>query len=723
MDDRTYIAHIDEAGNIQTVDEHANNVAALAESFAETFGQGNIAKEIGLAHDVGKYSNAFQDYITSHAKVKVDHSSAGAQLAVKVNGMNAAGVIEAFCISGHHAGLLDGGGNVGSGGTLQARLQKKVEDYSGCMDSLRFQKVRPEKMNCNQKNAKFALSFLIRMLFSSLVDADFLDTEKFMRQTSRETLGNTTIEEMQHRLDGYLDEHGYLSGGTPLNDARSHMLRESIDCGNQSSRGLFTLTIPTGGGKTLDSISFALRHAVRNGQRRVIYVIPYCSIIDQTVTLFEKIFGSDCVLAHYSEATYSSDEDVMDPKRLATENWDAPLIVTTSVQFFESLYANKTSKCRKLHNIANSVIVFDEAQLLPRDFLKPCIYAIAELIGNYRCSSVLCTATQPALEEQFNDWYPTLKAKEIAPSASGYTDLFKRVTYVKLGLLSDDELVERLREEDQVLCVVSTRKQAAALYRLLDDADAIHLSTNLTPFDRKRKIEEIKERLANGERCIVVSTSLIEAGVDLDFPIVYRAEAGLDSMIQAAGRCNREGKRDRKDSMAYLFKADPKYKAPAVMQRPMEIAAAVAAALPESDLDSKEMIKAYFTRLYKYESQSLDRHKILDCFAGTPMDFSFAKCAEQMKLIEQNTISILIQQNEESRSLADLFMMKDFSPTRSMYRKAGKYMVNVYMQYRDLLEGDVAWVDEDFGILTTEGKYNDETGLDLSDQGGYGIMF
>ena len=341
---------------------------------------------------------------------------------------------------------------------------------------------------------------------------------------------------------------------------RSDILRSCLQ-GGEREKGLYTLTVPTGGGKTVSSLAFALTHAVRHGMKRVVYVIPYTSIIEQNAKVFAEILGPENVLEHHSQTELADEKgDSETPearrRRLACENWDAPVIVTTAVQFFESLYAAKTSRCRKLHNLAGSVVIFDEAQTLPVPFLKPCVSAIGELVRHYGVTAVLCTATQPELGRLFNELAPELSIREIAPEPDELFEFFRRVSFQREGQLSNEELAARLTETEQALCIVNTRKRAREVFQLLPEEGRFHLSTLMTPQDRKRVLDAVRERLKERKPCRVVSTSLVEAGVDVDFPAVWREVAGLDSILQAAGRCNREGKRPAAESIVHIFHAD-----------------------------------------------------------------------------------------------------------------------------------------------------------------------
>ncbi len=410
------IAHKREDGQIQTIPEHLEGTAVLAEEFASKFGAGELGHLAGMAHDIGKYSEDFQKRILENGP-KVDHSSAGAYECA-IRGLNPA----AFSVAGHHTGLPDlGGKDDVEEGTLRGKLnrakKKMIPDCSAWKEEIDLSS--PSLPVFDGRNTNLEAGFFTRMLFSCLVDADFLDTERFMQPDVSRGGGFADIKELNERLDRYIQPWFPPKGA--LNEKRCEILRACIAKG-ADTQGLFTLTVPTGGGKTIASLAFALRHALEHKLDRVIYVVPYTSIIEQTADVFRTVLGPENVLEHHSAAEYDTADDSDESAagiKLAAENWNAPVIVTTAVQFFESLYASKTSACRKLHNIVSSVVVFDEAQMLPVPFLRPCVFAIAELVRRYLVSAVLCTATQPSLNDQFRSFLPQEPLSTISAACAG----------------------------------------------------------------------------------------------------------------------------------------------------------------------------------------------------------------------------------------------------------------------------------------------------------------
>lgn len=653
-----YVGHTD-GDRRQPLLSHLQGVSALAGDFADSFGARELGELLGLCHDIGKYAPDAQKRLLEDGP-RVDHSTAGAQELQKL------GCIPfAYCVAGHHSGLPDGGSRADTeeDGTLYARLKKqKIGDYAAFRTELSFN--RPANPNIRSIGRDgFTLAFLIRMLYSCLVDADFLDTEAFMQQGTIERGGYACIAELNVRLEQYLQR--FREPKTELHRMRNSIL-ENCQRRAEDEPGLFSLTVPTGGGKTIASLAFALRHAKRYGMERVIYVIPYTSIIEQTAQVFSDILGAEQVVEHHSNVDYNNNESGKRRNYLASENWDAPVIVTTGVQFFESLFACRSSKCRKLHNIANSVIIFDEAQMLPTPFLSPCVQAITELVCNYRATAVLCTATQPALDKLFPQ---ELRRREICDDPQALYHFFRRTQIEHCGQLNDAELAERLNAQTQVLCIVNTKKQAQQLFALLKPDGSYHLSTTLYPQHRKEQLQEIRNRLRDGLPCRVVATSLIEAGVDVDFPLVYRAQAGLDSVIQAAGRCNRENKRPVEESKVYVFEPDSAYRTPASQQQ--QIAAFSMAARSNADIAGLEAIADYFSKLYTIKGDSLDQKNILMRLEDgrRSASFPFAQLAKEVRLIEQETYPVLIPNCEEAEQC--LARLKSGEHSRSLLRKAG----------------------------------------------------
>ncbi len=718
-----YLAHISEDHTrTQTVREHLENTAALAAEFARPFGGEEAARLSGLLHDIGKYSRGFQERL--HGGRVVDHSTAGAQVSQKLRQTSAA-----FAIAGHHGGIPDGGSRTDTAGqaTLFGRLKRALPDCSAWQSEIRLPQGPVRHPDFLRHSSPFAQFFYTRMLYSCLVDADYQDTETFMRGSAAPRGGHASLPELLALLERYIEAQGWWNATTPLNQKRSEILKACFAKGASFPQGLYTLTVPTGGGKTVASLAFAFSMAVKLQMQRVIYVIPYTSIIDQTAGKFQEILGAENVLEHHSGAEYLMQTDAANGsslsvyrKVLATENWDVPVVVTTAVQFFESLYANRSSRCRKLHNIAQSVVIFDEAQTLPVPYLRPCVAAIAELVQHYGVTAVLCTATQPKLAPLFQE-SGGLTAQEICPDRQALSGFFRRATFQNAGTLNEEALANELGAARQVLCVVNRRKTAQALYQSLPREGSFCLTTLLCPASRKQKIAEIRTRLAQGLSCRVVSTSLIEAGVDLDFPAAWREEAGLDSILQAAGRCNREGRRPPEQSLVKIFRLEGAE--PLSLLR-TNIAALHAAEKKHSDLASPSAADTYFDYFLKLKGRNeLDRQQILKSIEEGHCGsvFPFAHVADSFRLIDSPTTAIYLPIGEGAGLVNQL---RAGLHEKGLYRKLGQYAVSVYPQHLEALEaaGAVERLDSGCYVLTRTDCYDPDTGLQLEVEGGVGLF-
>lgn len=710
-----YLAHLSEEGRKQTILDHLNGTASLCKKFAARFGAAEQGELAGLSHDLGKYSKEFQRRLSGGPAV--DHSTAGAAECLIRNQAPAA-----FAVAGHHGGLPDGGsqGDTQDQPTLIGRMKRyqagKLPDYSSWEKDLSFPSSVHMPVFLNKDRLTDA--FFTRMLYSCLVDADFLDTEQFMQDGAVERSSGEPLSVLLEKLENHIAP--FWPPRTPLNESRCQVLSSCLE-GGTGDKGLYTLTVPTGGGKTIASLAFALRHAVHRGMDRVIYVIPYTSIIEQNAAVFRDILGEENIVEHHSGVVFDGDRD-LDPKgyrqALASENWDAPVIVTTAVQFFESLYSNKPSKCRKLHNLANSVLIFDEAQMLPGEHLRPCVSAIAQLVRHYGATAVLCTATQPALNDLFAQYTGGLPIRELCPDPAALYDRLRRVTFRSIGTVTAEALAEQLTELPQVLCVVNSRKAARTLFDLLPPAGSYHLSTLMYPVHRRRVLAEIRQRLTDGLPCRVVSTSLIEAGVDVDFPAVWRELAGLDSIVQAAGRCNREGKCAPEDSIVTVFKGDW----PEARSFHIPIGAAGDALSGGRDPGAPETIEAYFHSWRSLAGERLDQYGVLDAFehgiSGCQMPFRTV--AEHFHLIQEATRTVYIPL-DEGAEYADCLLRGACS--RALLRKAGQYSVSVYERhFMDLLEsgGAIRLEDGESAVLTDSSLYQEMTGLSLEMDWGKG---
>ena len=727
-----FIAHkMENSNERQMLIDHLKQTAIKAKSFGNKFGAGEHAYIAGLLHDLGKYSQEFQDRING-SKKWVDHSTAGAQEVFKrFEGKNLGpvGKLIAYCIGGHHGGLPDAGASTDTNlkCTLSSKLNNdKIYPYESYRDEVPDINLSANLIpQINPTNGiGFALAFYIRMLYSCLVDADFLDTEAFMRENEVARGYDIQLDDLLVDLNKKIQSFGEAS--SPINDKRTEILNACINKAKHP-KGIFSLTVPTGGGKTFSSMAFALNHAKKHGMDRIIYVIPYTSIIEQNAAEFRNVFGENIVLEHHSNFDFNDDEEEKYNKlKLSSENWDIPIIVTTNVQFFESLFANKSSRCRKLHNIINSVIIFDEAQMLPLSYLIPCVKTISELVANYNCSAVLCTATQPALDNLLPE---EMEVKEICEDTTGLYNFFKRTKIIKRGLIENETLIKEINSQRQVLCIVNMRKHTLDLFSMLEGDDVFHLSTYMCPFDRRAVISKIKNRLKNDLPCKVISTSLIEAGVDIDFPIVYRTMTGLDSIIQSAGRCNREGKlKDDKGKNilgeVHVFNPEDKYTKwqPKEFKITSELTKGIMRRF--DDIASLDAIRSYFEEMqYILKAQGLDTSDIcknIEENHGT-LDFDFKDIASKFKIIDDNTYPIIIPSRGNASELINKLAEEDFHS--KTLRSLQAYTVNVYeKEYNNLLSaGKIRFVASEFAVLADEDSYNERTGIKLELESGIGI--
>jgi CRISPR-associated endonuclease/helicase Cas3 len=717
----------------QRLEEHLKNVAEMAEEFASAFQSSNWAWIAGWLHDLGKYSKEYQAYLKNAnnidanietAQGRVDHSSAGAKHAAR--GFPILGHLLAYAVAGHHAGLLNGRDTQ----TCQeARLKKTTHPWEHAIEFLpTFSKIEPPIFlkSALAKKDGFSVAFFVRMIFSCLVDADFLDTEAFMNPQQadlRERCPDNILEQMNDALTEYVGQLN--SEDTEVNRQRAFVREACLKAAEHRPPGLFSLSVPTGGGKTLASLAFALRHAIRNGLRRIIYVIPLTSIIEQNANVFREALrpvaeklGRDIVLEHHSSLDPEKETTF---NRLAAENWDAPLIVTTSVQFYESLFANKSSRCRKLHRLAKSVIILDEAQTLPVDYLKPCLRVLQELASNYRTSIVICTATQPAIEKRNSFEIGLRKPFEIIPNPVELYNQLKRVRVEDIGNQSDDEMCKRIIAEPQVLCIVNTKSHARRLFEEIGPGDDhFHLSGNMCSAHRSEKLKQICKHLTQGRDCRVVSTQVVEAGVDVDLPVVYRSMAGVDSIAQAAGRCNRNGRLAEKGH-TFIFRSEH-VRSERFFADTAQCAGQILG-LYQDPLDL-EAIQHYFRLYYWDQSVRWDEKKIMDNFSlindmNFPFNFGFVRAAKAFQLIDDvNACPVIIPWREEGRRWCERLRAMS-ALTLEIQRQLQRFAVQVPRRvWERHVGGDIELVHEGISILVSpETHYSENTGLNLEAEG------
>lgn len=716
MSKPTIISHIKGCpGNwsIQSNDEHQQGVAELASRFAAVFGMSEWGKVLGLLHDIGKEKNAFQQHIMKEsgycpdAKVEGDsnHAYVGGIVASRLFPM--ATPILSNIIMGHHRGLYDDG-------DWKERLKQEIPSEVSIPD------VKAQLSAPSRQLAQEDFHHLVRMLYSCLVDADYLDTEAFMMPEQNRLRGTkATMKELCDRLETHLDRLNENAPDTEVNRIRRYVQ----ECCRDQSNGdvdYYSLTVPTGGGKTFSSLLWALRHAVRNDLQRIIIAIPYTSIIVQTAATLKAIFGEDNVLEHHYNVEYDDegDKEITRLLQLATENWDYPIVVTTNVRFFESLFSNKPSQCRKLHNIAKSVVILDEVQTLPLEYLQPIINTFKSFKNVFGTSFLFTTASQPVLDgtirgtNRLNQFEALPHIHEIIPAEARLHDKLRRVELdINNAPQTYDEIARQIAQHERVLCIVNTRKDAKELFeRLPQEGLALHLSRMMHPAHVRQTIETIKAALKDDNQRIirVVATQLIEAGVDIDFPVVYRQEAGLDSILQAAGRCNREGKQGICTTHVFSLSAEnhlpPGYISQANYARLNMVG--------EFDWFAPETMRAYFGQLFA-RTQSFDKKQI-GLLLYKPNEMHFQEAAEQFHLIEDDTTSIFIQRDGGRALFEDL---KRNGPSYPLMKKLSQYAVSVRQKDFQTLN-DAGALEEINGIwvLSQESLYDDKVGLITDNQ-------
>lgn len=695
------------------LEDHLLETAKLAGAFAAEFGAGEWGYLAGLWHDLGKSSDEFQEMIClvnkeNSRKKAVNHSTAGALWAIEKFGL--AGRIFAYPIAGHHAGLADWEADETGNQALSIRL-KDGDLLEQVRHSILSADIMGKAMPGEKPPKGADAAFWIRMLFSCLVDADFLDTEAFLEREKAAQRGH--YPDMPRLLDVFST---YMQGKTSQTDKtyvnllRSTILDRCIEKAGEKP-GIFTLTVPTGGGKTLSSMAFALHHSIQYSKRRIIYVIPYISIIEQTADQFRTIFG-DAIIEHHANLEFQENDESATRIRLACENWDAPIIVTTAVQFFESLFASRTSRCRKLHNLTSSVVILDEVQLLPPDYLNPILHVLGELRKNYGVTLLLTTATQPAFSPQPAFAFRGLPdTTEIVVDPMALHRNFKRTQINLLKPLSEvvewEDLAQELERYPSVLCIVNRRDDCRKLWQLMPKG-TFHLSALMCGAHRSKVITEIKERLKQGIPTRVISTQLVEAGVDIDFPIVFRALCGLDSVAQAAGRCNREGLL----RMGQVFVFRPPTEPPVGHLRQ---AAGIGKRLLQTkgeDPVSPERFTRFFEELYWLQGENLDKNHILEELkADREFRFSFRTAAQNFKMIDETRQeSVIVAYGEGAALIREL---ESRPPDRYLLRKLQRYVVNLprYLHNKLVNEGAIRLVHPGIFIQGHSALYDNAIGF------------
>ena len=702
----------------QPLDQHLRNVATRAAESAARFRSGEWTQLAGMLHDLGKASDAFQGYLLrsnglddseyDSAGKPSTHSGAGAAWAMEAFGPMVGRII-AYLVMGHHAGLPDWTGGATPNGAFcirQEEARQELEEVRAWVGGWSLPSKPPAPPF---KMGEREIHLWIRMLYSCLVDADYLDTERFIdpwKFAERRTFA--TLDKLAEKFFSSLDAMQAEAEKTEVNAIRAEV-RNACEAAAERAPGFFSLSVPTGGGKTLSGTAFALRHALLHRKRRIIYVIPYTSIIEQTADVLRKHFDADSVVEHHSNL---DPETQAKAARLASENWDAPIVVTTSVQFFESLLAARSSRCRKLHNIVDSVVILDEVQLLAPELLEPCTDVMRQLVERYGVTMVLSTATQPGLPNVEN-------VAEIIPPSARLPERLRRVR-VELPDIREnhprpwEEIAEELKRHPQVLCVVNTRRDCLELFKRLPEG-SIHLSATMCGAHRSKVIDAIKAKLQAGESIRVASTQLVEAGVDIDFPVVYRALAGLDSIAQSAGRCNREGRNADGGKVVVFIPPKP---APKGTLLKAEYAARTLMADEPMDMESPELFPRYFREFYSRVEGHYPYRELLIRDARS-LQFQFREAAAGFHMIDESQKSVFVRYEEGEELVALLRrQIRADSPYGWLLRKLQRYAITL-PQGQMVKLANAGQIEEMApGLYVWNGRYSESTGADIFNEDG-----
>lgn len=804
-----YIAHIRESDQqIQTVEEHLLEVKNLAEAFGDKIGVKHLTGLAGMLHDLGKYTNEFRDYILEAAgnpdsppkKGSVDHSTAGGKLLYELfhsegNANPYEGLVAEIvgnAIISHHSYLQDFLSPNLESKFLDRVREKNLAEFEMAKQTF-FEKVISEKdfqdyvykaaeelkdflTKVNSKNYAEKLMFLTKFIFSALIDADRTNTRLFEENKAYDSTFNhkelfdTYYERLMSKICSFKERS---DANSPINLLRSKMSEQCEEFAEKPS-GIYTLSIPTGGGKTLASLRYALKHAKLYNKKRIFYVVPYTTIIEQNAEEVRKILMDDAhILEHHSNVIDDVNEDdenqdglmnVKQKLKLAKDNWDSPIIFTTMVQFLNVFYAKGSRNIRRLHNLSESVIIFDEVQKVPTSCVSLFNLAVNFLKTYCHCCIVLCTATQPALDfvehkldinkdaemiKNLNQVITAFKRVEIIDQATKET-----YNYEKLAQFIE----EKIKEVHSVLVILNTKSVVKKLYELLKEKEngipIYHLSTSMCAAHRSNILKEVRKHLREGEPIICVSTQLIEAGVDVSFDCVIRSLAGLDSIAQAAGRCNRHGEKDKQ----YVYIIDheeenlnhlKEIKVGKQVSKKILIDIRKDPSNHGGDLLSTQALERYFKEFYtefstdlnyfiptlkKYMTELLtemkansgyhlayrhNKKKNLPLFLSN----SYHTAAEHFKVIEDMTTSVIVPYEEGKEIIAELNSNKSIDDLTRLLRKAQQYTINLYSYEQEQLEkhdGLVSYLDGKI-LALKEGAYDKEFGLNLENDSPFAL--
>lgn len=701
---------------LQTVKNHLEKTAELCGKFSIKELE-KTAYFLGMYHDIGKYAKDFQDRLLNNSSKKYEHSACGAIELGKIDtdpGSRYVLTMLQYCIAGHHTGLPDGGdsGHTAEDTSLHGRL-KRADFYKGSADYSAYKDeintgfsddgfIVNEIRKGKTKRDRFELyAFFTRYLFSCLTDADFLNTEIFCNpETDRkiESDFSSVLSAVDNKLSGFVCDN-------ELRKARKRLQNQAVNNSGKSER-ISILNMPTGSGKTLCSLKIALERLKETGKKRIIYVIPYTSIIEQTADTFNGIFGEYMeILQHHSNYCFEDsekEEATIEKLKKSTENWDAPLIITTSVQFFNSLYHYKGSGLRKLHNLADSVIIFDEVHMLPTEYLQPCLRGIGYITKYLNSETIFLSATMPDYSELYKRYIPDCSVNELITDKSDFR-YFQKCRYINLSETNYESVISKASEYKSSLIIVNKKKTAKEIYSMISGSK-FHLSTYMTPKDRSETIAKIRKLLSENKPVTVVSTSLIEAGVDLDFEAVFREISGLDSILQSGGRCNREGLRETGD--VYIFDTGKRLKGDADVR-----ASIVKDMLRRGiDISSEAAIVEYYSRLFRFKNDIIEENTIANN-ANTPDSIPFRSYAESFELIKDESTGVVINNCDETAKSLELLSFGKLSEKRRLQKYTVSLRKNEFVKM--LSEGLISDAYNGVFVLSDNAYYNSETGLNL----------
>ncbi len=693
-----YYAHSkNQAGSYHLLEKHLQSVAVLAEKFISDQKLKPLARYAGILHDIGKIHPKFQKKLIDQTTDYIDHKGLGFGFAKK----NASEMLQ-YIIAGHHGGLS----NPENINAWWQEILTRGDVNRIVKDALKLLKNFPqfnEELNKLSKTVPAQNDLAIRMVFSALVDADFLDTEYHFNPSNSDIRFSSKLDEnLWYQFQDYHKKISKDKTGK-LNQSRQQIFHACLE-GAKNKTGFFRLTVPTGGGKTLSSLGFALKHALQHGKQRIIYAIPFTSIIEQTARIFKSIFSGQVVLEHHTgihskESVEYNEKELWN--RLASENWDAPIIVTTTVQLFESLLARSTSKCRKLHNIQNSVIIIDEVQTLPMELLPTIMDVLKELVRSFQVTVLFCTATQPALDEFLSE--SAIKPAELAPNPPALFRQLKRVRYHNYSQekWKWEKVVQEMTKAKRSMAVVNTKKDAFTLWKTFQDDSVYHLSSAMCGAHRNDILDEIRHKLKNRETCYLVSTQVVEAGVDVDFDRVLRAIGPLDRIVQAGGRCNREGRLNygeviifnpEKGSFPTGIYGTALHKAGQLLNN------------PDVNLDFND--PATFPAYFRSVRENITERTDIEDYRS---QLKFKTIAEKFKMIDDDTVPVVVRyKSKDVQHLLDRLQYKPMLSGETI-RELQPFMVNLH---RWEIRKCSSLIREIFpGLYLWEGRYHNRLGL------------